>query len=470
MIDDRTTNLNLPKPNALNLLADDVGRLRTALDGIDTAVSGKAAAVHGHVIADVTGLQTALDGKQASLGFTAENAANKGAANGYAGLDGGGKVPAAQLPSYVDDVVEVANYAALPATGEGGKIYVLLTPYTSGGVTSAQFRWTGSAYTPIVSSPGSTDAVPEGSTNLYFTSARALAALPVASASVAGKVKIGSGINVAGDGTISIDGAGQTFEDVLLTAASNGQTAFTATYTVGAIDVYLNGVKLVGDGDDFTATSGTSITLTVGISTTDVLVMRRWSTFLVANAATLGGVETLQNKTLTLGSNTISGTTAQFNTALTDGDFATQAGAETLTNKTLSTGTVLAAAVTGGDFDLTRVFFKDTGWDFNDSGTTNALNYVNGSHQRWAPTAASNPTFSIANWPPSGTTGELLVEAVNLAAAGTVTYPTANWIKSDGTFAASPSAASVTFQSSGTDFILFWTRDGGTTLYAKVVR
>lgn len=86
-----------------------------------------------------------------------------------------GLVPSSQLPSYVDDVLEAANFAALPGTGEAGKIYVLATPYTSGGVTSSQFRWTGSAYAPIIASPGSTDAVTEGSVNLYHTAARVLA-------------------------------------------------------------------------------------------------------------------------------------------------------------------------------------------------------------------------------------------------------------------------------------------------------
>lgn len=46
-------------------------------------------------------------------------------------------------------------------------------------------------------------------------------------------------------------------------------------------------------------------------------------------------VQVLSNKTLALGSNTVTGTTAQFNTALTDNNFATQAGAEALTNKTI---------------------------------------------------------------------------------------------------------------------------------------
>lgn len=57
----------------------------------------------------------------------------------------------------------------------------------------------------------------------------------------------------------------------------------------------------------------------------------------VDNAATAAGTLTFSNKTIALGSNTISGTTAQFNTALTDGDFATLAGTQTLTNKTLTT-------------------------------------------------------------------------------------------------------------------------------------
>jgi hypothetical protein len=88
-----------------------------------------------------------------------------------------GKVPSSQLPSYVDDVLDFANFAALPGAGETGKIYVLATPYTSGGITSSQFRWSGSAYVPIVASPGTTDAVTEGVVNLYFSNARALAAV-----------------------------------------------------------------------------------------------------------------------------------------------------------------------------------------------------------------------------------------------------------------------------------------------------
>lgn len=81
-----------------------------------------------------------------------------------------GTVPSAYLPSYVDDVIEVADEASLPGAGETGKIYVAID-------TGAQYRWTGSGYVQLTSSPGTSDAVPEGTTNLYFTDARAYAAV-----------------------------------------------------------------------------------------------------------------------------------------------------------------------------------------------------------------------------------------------------------------------------------------------------
>lgn len=76
------------------------------------------------------------------LDYTAENTANKGKANGYASLGGDGKVPADQLPSYVDDVSEFASKSNFPSTGEKGKIYVDLS-------TENIYRWSGSAYVEI---------------------------------------------------------------------------------------------------------------------------------------------------------------------------------------------------------------------------------------------------------------------------------------------------------------------------------
>lgn len=69
----------------------------------------------------------------------------KGAAGGVAELDNSGKVPAAQLPSYVDDVLEYASISAFPATGEDGKIYIAED-------TNRQYRWSGTQYVEISSS------------------------------------------------------------------------------------------------------------------------------------------------------------------------------------------------------------------------------------------------------------------------------------------------------------------------------
>ena len=82
-----------------------------------------------------------------------------------------GLVPQNQLPSYVDDVLEFANLAGFPATGEIGKIYIALN-------TNKQYRWSGSIYIQITNGLiASTNDLAEGNTNLYFTVARVLATL-----------------------------------------------------------------------------------------------------------------------------------------------------------------------------------------------------------------------------------------------------------------------------------------------------
>lgn len=59
--------------------------------------------------------------------------------------------------------------------------------------------------------------------------------------------------------------------------ATSGQTSFTVAYTVGYVDVWLNGVKLVGGGEDYTATNGTSIILTTGATLNDDLEVIAWN-------------------------------------------------------------------------------------------------------------------------------------------------------------------------------------------------
>jgi hypothetical protein len=63
----------------------------------------------------------------------------KGSINGVANLDSSGKVPASQLPSYVDDILEYGTLAAFPPIGESGKLYIAAD-------TNLIYRWGGSSY------------------------------------------------------------------------------------------------------------------------------------------------------------------------------------------------------------------------------------------------------------------------------------------------------------------------------------
>ena len=80
-----------------------------------------------------------------ALGFTPIDSAKVGVADGVASLDSTGKVPSAQLPTYVDDVVEVAGIDNAPPVGETDKIYVDT-------ISNKTYRWGGTAYVEISAS------------------------------------------------------------------------------------------------------------------------------------------------------------------------------------------------------------------------------------------------------------------------------------------------------------------------------
>lgn len=108
---------------------------------------GAAPATHNHPTSQITGLDTALAGK-------ANTTHNHDAANITSGVLNVDRVPSipatkltgiinqANLPSYVDDVLEFANKAAFPTKGESGKIYV-------DQATNITYRWGGTAYVEI---------------------------------------------------------------------------------------------------------------------------------------------------------------------------------------------------------------------------------------------------------------------------------------------------------------------------------
>ena len=141
---------------------------------------------------------------------------------------------------------------------------------------------------------------------------------------ISGVADAANAISIAG-GNITFEGSSADTDEIILTAAdaSGGDKTITLPNTTGTVAL-----------------------------TSDIVY-----------PVTLTNSVTLTNKTLALGSNTISGTTAEFNTALTDGSFATLAGSETLTNKSLTAPTLTGSSTSAGSI----IFKEDT-----DNGTNSA--------------------------------------------------------------------------------------------------
>lgn len=134
-----------------------------------------------------------------------------GSANGVAGLDSTGKVPAAQLPSYVDDIEEYASTSAFPATGESGKIYVALD-------TNKLYRWGGSAYAEVSESL----ALGETASTAYAGNKGK------ANADAISAIKDGSSIDSFGDVETALGNKQDTISDLstIRSGASAGATAY----------------------------------------------------------------------------------------------------------------------------------------------------------------------------------------------------------------------------------------------------
>src|SRR6056300_999642 len=161
-------------------------------------------------------------------------------------------------------------------------------------------------------------------------------------------------------GTSANDGTGDNLRD----GAGKVNNNFTELYTA------------FGDGS--TLTAGTFITTT--------------------------STNTLQNKSISLGSNTITGTTAQFNTALTDGSFATLAGSEVLTNKTIDTATNTisnltnsnlsgSAAITNANLATPSISIGGITFNLGDTDATPALDLTDATNY---PTSSLTGTITNA--------------------------------------------------------------------------
>jgi len=203
----------------------------------------------------------------------------------------GGKVPASELPSYVDDVVEVANYAALPTTGETGKIYVTLD-------NNKIYRWSGSTYIEIAANSAIWGAItgtlssqtdlqnalnakfnnPTGDTTQYIAGDGSLITFPVAgqAGTLVRQVRNTTGSTLTKGTIVYINGANGNKPTIAKAIATSDSTS-AQTFGILQADIANNSngyVVCVGDiiGLDTSAiTEGTQLYLsstTAGAYTT----------------------------------------------------------------------------------------------------------------------------------------------------------------------------------------------------------
>ena len=143
--DDTTVDAHIAKkdnPHTVTKAQVGLGNVSNVAQASKTEFDSHNSDTTKHVTASE---RSSWNAKQNNLGFTPENASKKSKANGYASLDANGKVPASELPSYVDDVIEATTLANLPTTGETGKIYVTTND-------NKTYRWSGTAYAEISAS------------------------------------------------------------------------------------------------------------------------------------------------------------------------------------------------------------------------------------------------------------------------------------------------------------------------------
>jgi len=207
--------------------------------------------------------------------------------------------------------------------------------------------------------------------------------------------------------------------------ATSGQTLFSVSYTVGLVDVYQNGMKL--SSTDFTATTGTSITLVIGAASGDLVVIEAFGAFSVADTYTKAQVDAKDATKAAL-------VHTHVEADITDLDKYTQAQVDAALNLKANS---LNPTITG---------LKET----SVAMVANDIDLSLGNH--FTKTISGATTFTVSNVATTGTVNSFILELTNAGSATITWFSGVKWA----------GGTAPTLTTAGKDIISMYTRDGGT--------
>ena len=278
--------------------------------------------------------------------------------------------------------------------------------------------------------------------------------------------KLGDGSTLTAD-TVTLNTATQTLTNKTLTAPTiTGAGAIAGAFTgdlIGNVTGNASGTSGSTTGNAATATALAASVNIAGQAFDGSSAITIASTDLsdTAAIALLTATQTLGNKTISSASNTltvdlseatVTGTTAAFNTALSDDNFATLAGIETLTNKSLTAPTITGAGAIAGAFtgnitgDVTGQVIQSTESQTGDGATTIVVDPTKGLELLTS--SAGAEAAGIAN---GGTVGQTITVLLEVDGGGDVTLTPATFLN----------GTTIVFADAGDSATMVWTGTSG---------
>jgi hypothetical protein len=317
--------------------------------GTGTETEGVAANVHviggkyfadlaDHALGTLTASSALLvdDNKAIDEIFIGNNASTGGTLKLNEGTNNGAHFAAIKAPNIL-----AASYTLTLPSDDGGADEFLKTD----GSGNLSFAAIPSGSFTIAADSGTNDTFTTGDTLTFAggTGIDTTVSNDQISIAIDSTVATASSTTTFTNKTFDANGTGNSISNIANSSLTNSTISISDDSSTSTNIPLGGGFSILGGTGITSSVDGSELTLEVDNTIT-----------------TNSGTQTLTNKTIDLGNNTLTGSTAEFNTALQDGSFATLAGTETLTNKTINTASNTITIVEADISDLQSYILADS--------------------------------------------------------------------------------------------------------------